>query len=100
MRITSGKWTVRANPGPNVVSEHGEAPFTIESNGLLIARLGQQPNSEANALAMAAVPEMIYALRELLAEWHKAGDDETGGILAARDALAKADYPLQRILGH
>ena len=93
---TPGPWTVRPNPGPGVVSEHGGAPFTVDAGGLLIARLGQQieSESEANARLIATAPDLLSAAKDFVEAFGSGEFDDPFKVVPYVDrfnaAIAKA----------
>ena len=76
-------------PGPWKVGQRSEGPypFTVEGRDRLVAMVEYEPDdaTSANARLIAAAPEMLEAIREIL--W---GDRDTGEEMA-REAFAKAE---------
>ena len=92
---TPGPWTVFKSPVRKALLIHAK-------DDLLVADLGDDETGtqEANARLIAAAPDLLAALSELVAEWdndhadedHQSGiTPETGGIILARMAIAKAE---------
>ena len=89
---TPGPWGIRERPyDPEVVWEGGNAPYTIEAEGgWCVAKGGIQAGATMpNARLIAAAPEMLDALKEILFLANNATRDDIAR--AARTAIAKAE---------
>ena len=59
---------MRQNPGPSVVSEHGDDPYTIAVDGRHIASVKTQAaETSDNARLIAAAPELLRGCQAALA---------------------------------
>ena len=98
--------TLQHTPGPWEANHAGRkengAAARIEHRGSILAYIvnaNSESEYEANARLIAAAPELLAALREVVGEWDEAHADEdnrtgftpdTGGIAFARIIIAKA----------
>jgi hypothetical protein len=92
---TSGPWSVDPSKSFYVFGPARLSKQAGLSHGPFICNA----SSQANAHLIAAAPDLLYALRELVAEFDSRHADEdhrtgytldTGGIAAARAAIARA----------
>ena len=70
MKITPGPWTVA---GHLMVGKDGSPICAISSSSMLVGSVGER---EANARAIAEIPNLIEALREFLDLCPRVSDDD------------------------
>lgn len=93
---TPGPWRVSGcQLGQKLLIEHGDERERSPCIGSVYTDGGKLPQ-EANARLIAAAPELLEALQELVAEWKctELGGfpiEETGGMILAKLAIAKAE---------
>lgn len=86
---TPGPWTVRdcSNfPDQTTIQERET------TQGRILAVVDTNDDQDtANARLIASAPDLLEALRELVAEWDDLGQNDTGGFILARAAIANAE---------
>ncbi len=96
---TQGPWHVGAGNGEgSIFAENGRTRLEIGGTTLYpIARMGKgwnEEEDEANARLIAAAPEMLEALREMLSMFvdHEQYDEDSAQVISqTRQVLAKAE---------
>lgn len=88
---TEGPWLVT---GPYPITGGGRA-FAVQSEDLTVALItangDDEPQSKTDANLIAAAPELLKALRDVVRAYENSVGTTTPSTLAARSAIAKAE---------